>query len=66
MPDDLLPFSTKTRDHDQLGRVRACRVAFRSAGRTLAVATIGRDLDSLRADLELQAAGPPNDAQVEL
>jgi NADPH-dependent 2,4-dienoyl-CoA reductase/sulfur reductase-like enzyme len=37
---------------------RDCRVAFRSAGRTLAVATIGRDLDSLRAELELEAAGP--------
>jgi NADPH-dependent 2,4-dienoyl-CoA reductase/sulfur reductase-like enzyme len=37
---------------------RDCRVAFRSAGRTLAVATIGRDLDSLRAELNLEAAGP--------
>lgn len=37
---------------------RDCRVAFRSAGRTLAVATIGRDLDSLRAELELEAARP--------
>ena len=37
---------------------RDCRVAFRSAGRTLAVATIGRDLDSLRAELELEATGP--------
>ena len=45
---------------------RDCRVAFRSAGRTLAVATIGRDLDSLRAELELEAQGPLNDAPVEL
>ena len=37
---------------------RDCCVAFRSAGRTLAVATIGRDLDSLRAELELETAGP--------
>jgi hypothetical protein len=37
---------------------RDCRVAFRSAGRTFAVATIGRDLDSLCAELELEAAGP--------
>jgi NADPH-dependent 2,4-dienoyl-CoA reductase/sulfur reductase-like enzyme len=35
---------------------RNCRVAYRSAGRTLAVATIGRDLDSLRAELELEGA----------
>ena len=37
---------------------RDCRVAFRSEGRTLAVATIGRDLDSLRSELELEAARP--------
>jgi NAD(P)H-nitrite reductase large subunit len=37
---------------------RDCRVEFRSAGRTLAVATIGRDLDSLRAELKLEATGP--------
>ena len=37
---------------------RDCRVAFWSASRTLAVATIGRDLDSLRAELEFEAAGP--------
>ena len=37
---------------------RDCRVAFRSAGRTLAVATIGRDLDSLRSELELETARP--------
>jgi NADPH-dependent 2,4-dienoyl-CoA reductase/sulfur reductase-like enzyme/nitrite reductase/ring-hydroxylating ferredoxin subunit len=32
------------------------RVAYRAAGRTLAVATIGRDLDSLRAERELESA----------
>ena len=37
---------------------RDCRVAFRSEGRTLAVATIGRDLDSLRSELELETARP--------
>jgi NADPH-dependent 2,4-dienoyl-CoA reductase/sulfur reductase-like enzyme len=37
---------------------RDCRVAFRSAGRTLAVATIGRDLDSLRSELELETQAP--------
>ena len=37
---------------------RDSRVAFRSAGRTLAVATIGRDLDSLRSELELETARP--------
>jgi apoptosis-inducing factor 3 len=35
---------------------RDCRVAYHNAGRTLAVATIGRDLDSLRAELELEGA----------
>jgi NADPH-dependent 2,4-dienoyl-CoA reductase/sulfur reductase-like enzyme/nitrite reductase/ring-hydroxylating ferredoxin subunit len=33
---------------------RDCRVAFVRSGRTLAVATIGRDLDSLRAERELE------------
>jgi NADPH-dependent 2,4-dienoyl-CoA reductase/sulfur reductase-like enzyme/nitrite reductase/ring-hydroxylating ferredoxin subunit len=33
---------------------RDCRVAFGRSGRTLAVATIGRDLDSLRAERELE------------
>jgi NADPH-dependent 2,4-dienoyl-CoA reductase/sulfur reductase-like enzyme len=37
---------------------RNCRVAFHSAGRTLAVATVGRDLDSLRSELELETARP--------
>ena len=45
---------------------RDCRVAFRSADRTLAVATIGRDLDSLRAELDLEVQGPLSDAPVEL
>ena len=35
---------------------RDCRVAFQSAGRTLAVATVGRDLYSLRAELIVEAA----------
>ena len=49
----------ETRDTLQIDgslEARDCRVAFRSADRTLAVATIGRDLDSLRAELELEAA----------
>ena len=33
---------------------RDCRVAFVRSGRTLAVTTIGRDLDSLRAERELE------------
>lgn len=33
---------------------RDCGVAFVHSGRTLAVATIGRDLDSLRAEHELE------------
>jgi len=37
---------------------RDCRVAFRSAGRTLAMAAAGRDLDSLRAEPEFEAGGP--------
>jgi len=38
------------------GRVEAkdCRVDYRKAGRTVAVATIGRDLDCLHAELELE------------
>ncbi len=40
------------------GRVadRNCRVSYRRDGRTLAVATIGRDLDSLRAEVALEQA----------
>ena len=38
------------------GRIEArdCRVSFRRAGRTLAVATVGRDLENLRAEVELE------------
>ena len=38
------------------GRVedKDCRVTYRRAGRTLAVATIGRDAESLRAEVELE------------
>ena len=35
---------------------RDCTVTYRSAGRTLAVATIGRDLQSLKAESALEAS----------
>jgi hypothetical protein len=48
------------------GRVedKDCRVTYRRAGQTLAVATIGRDAESLRAEVELerQLAGTPASA----
>jgi hypothetical protein len=37
---------------------RHCRIVLRSAGRTLAVATIGLDLDGLHSELELETARP--------
>lgn len=37
-------------------QARDCKVSLRRGGRTLAVATIGRDIDSLRAEFELEAA----------
>ena len=41
------------------GRVedRDCAVSYRLRGRTLAVATVGRDLESLRAEVALEQAG---------
>jgi NADPH-dependent 2,4-dienoyl-CoA reductase/sulfur reductase-like enzyme/nitrite reductase/ring-hydroxylating ferredoxin subunit len=37
---------------------RNCRVGFRRAGRELAVATVNRDLDSLRAELAMESRMP--------
>jgi NADPH-dependent 2,4-dienoyl-CoA reductase/sulfur reductase-like enzyme/nitrite reductase/ring-hydroxylating ferredoxin subunit len=42
-------------DIDGSVNTRNCRVAYRGAGRTLAVATIGRDLECLRAELALES-----------
>ena len=46
---------------DRDGEIAAqdCTLSFRRGGRTLAVATIGRDLDSLRSELELEQATVP-------
>src|SRR5438270_975688 len=41
-----------------------CRVTYRRDSRVLAVATIGRDLDSLRAEFELERGPPPKDQRV--
>ena len=44
-------------DIEGLIEAKDCRVTYRRAGRTLAVVTIGRDAESLRAELELERAG---------
>lgn len=51
-------------DVDIDGRIQArdCRVRFRKAGRTVAVATVGRDLDNLLAEVELER-GPTAQSQ---
>jgi hypothetical protein len=41
---------------------RDARVAFLRSGRTLAVATIGRDRESLRAELEMESGPGPGRA----
>jgi apoptosis-inducing factor 3 len=45
------------------GRVEArdCRVTYRRAGRVLAVATIGRDAENLRAELDLERESSSTD-----
>jgi NADPH-dependent 2,4-dienoyl-CoA reductase/sulfur reductase-like enzyme/nitrite reductase/ring-hydroxylating ferredoxin subunit len=53
-----------TIDLDGSLEARDCRLVYRAAGRTLAVVTLGRDLDSLRAELafergDMQASATP-------
>jgi NADPH-dependent 2,4-dienoyl-CoA reductase/sulfur reductase-like enzyme len=43
---------------------RDCAVAYKRGGRTLAVATISRDLQSLQAEAAMEAESPPKAKQV--